>query len=411
MGSIRVNSKGLLFFDFYYRKVRCREYTRLKDTVANRRRLERVLKKIERGIQEGSFKYADYFPNSRRARLFAESASATVANTPDAAAGEQKAPNPASTLPSFYTFSNQWFSEREVGWKRSQQNKVADILNIHLNPRFGDVPVDRILKEDVLAFRGYLARDYRNGKGLSPDRINQIINVLQQILTEAADRFEFTLKLDGIKPLRVGRTQVDPLSLDEVQRFLSLVPKRYRNFYTVAFFTGMRTSELIGLKRRYVDLERSEILIRETIVQGFEDTPKTGGSERVIQMTTLVANALREEMAHSDVDSAYVFHGRSGQPLNYRNMAQRVWYPTLKKAGLRPRRPYQTRHTAATLWLAAGENPEWIARQMGHTTTKMLFTVYSRYVPDLTRRDGSAMEQILNSRFNINTGGNNNACN
>jgi integrase len=57
------------------------------------------------------------------------------------------------------------------------------------------------------------------------------------------------------------------------------------------------------------------------------------------------------------------------------------------------------RHTAATLWLAAGEAPEWIARQLGHTSTEMLFRVYSRYVPNLTRRDGSAIERLLATRF------------
>ena len=79
----------------------------------------------------------------------------------------------------------------------------------------------------------------------------------------------------------------------------------------------------------------------------------------------------------------------------HRNITQRVWHPLLRHLGLRERRPYQTRHTAATLWLASGEAPEWIARQMGHTTTEMLFRVYSRYVPNLTRRDGSAMERLL----------------
>jgi len=67
----------------------------------------------------------------------------------------------------------------------------------------------------------------------------------------------------------------------------------------------------------------------------------------------------------------------------------------LEKLSLRKRRQYQTRHTAATLWLAAGENPEWIARQMGHTSTEMLFRVYSRFVPNLTRQDGSAFERLV----------------
>ena len=65
---------------------------------------------------------------------------------------------------------------------------------------------------------------------------------------------------------------------------------------------------------------------------------------------------------------------------------------------MRRRRPYQTRHTAATLWLASGESPEWIARQLGHNSTQMLFRVYSRYVPDLSGRDGHAFEQML-SRY------------
>jgi len=57
---------------------------------------------------------------------------------------------------------------------------------------------------------------------------------------------------------------------------------------------------------------------------------------------------------------------------------------------------------AATLWLASGENPEWIARQMGHTTTEMLFRVYSRYVPNLTRRDGSTFEALLDQTLSTN---------
>ncbi|BBE11161.1 hypothetical protein HH1059_20760 [Halorhodospira halochloris] len=36
---------------------------------------------------------------------------------------------------------------------------------------------------------------------------------------------------------------------------------------------------------------------------------------------------------------------------------------------------------------------------MGHSDTKMLFTVYSRYVPNLTRRDGSAIERLLSAQL------------
>lgn len=110
-----------------------------------------------------------------------------------------------------------------------------------------------------------------------------------------------------------------------------------------------------------------------------------------------VVEALRRQFRATGNDSEYVFCNREGKPLEHNNVTKRIWYPMLLRLGLEKRRPYQTRHTAATLWLAAGESPEWIARQMGHSTTEMLFKTYSRFVPNLTRNDGSAFEKLLNS--------------
>jgi integrase len=52
---------------------------------------------------------------------------------------------------------------------------------------------------------------------------------------------------------------------------------------------------------------------------------------------------------------------------------------------------YQTRHSFASNALAAGEAPSWVAAMLGHTTPEMLFTVYARWIPNRTRRDGSAL--------------------
>ena len=98
----------------------------------------------------------------------------------------------------------------------------------------------------------------------------------------------------------------------------------------------------------------------------------------------------------------FVYVLAKGGHLQNRYISRHVWYPALKACGLLRRNPYQTRHTAATLWMAAGESPEWIAQQMGHSSTTMLFRVYSRYVPNLTRQDGSAFERILSEKFSVN---------
>ena len=51
----------------------------------------------------------------------------------------------------------------------------------------------------------------------------------------------------------------------------------------------------------------------------------------------------------------FVFCNRDGGPLDYRLVNKRVWHPILALLGLKSRSAYQTRHTAATLWLAAGK--------------------------------------------------------
>jgi len=99
--------------------------------------------------------------------------------------------------------------------------------------------------------------------------------------------------------------------------------------------------------------------------------------------------------------SEFVFCNRNGTPIDNQNFLNRVWSPLLRHLDIPHRRAYQMRHTAATLWLASGEAPEWIARQLGHTSTEMLFRVYSRYVPNLTRRDGSAMERLLKQHISV----------
>lgn len=221
-------------------------------------------------------------------------------------------------------------------------------------------------------------------------------------MNEAAERYEFNSPFRGVKSLKIQRTDIKPFSLEEVNKFIAHVRKDYQAYYTVRFFTGMRTGEIDGLRWKYIDFEKRQILIRETVVDTKMTYTKTDGSQREIYMSQPVYEALKAQREVTG-DLEFVFCNRDGNPLCHRNVTRRVWHPTLRLLGIKSRPPYQTRHTAATLWLAAGETPEWIARQMGHTTTEMLFRVYSRYVPNLTRQDGSAMERLLAEQLDKNS--------
>lgn len=387
------NETGKLVMDFTYRNVRCREQTALPDTLQNRKRVEVVLEKIKKALKNGTFQYRDYFPESALASRFDPAAAIDVGKSIQSPVN--------SSSPHFQDFASQWFKEHEIEWRRSHIRSLRSTLDGRLIPHFGQKVVSSITKSDILAYRATLAKVKGRGdkEGLSPKRINEIIGTLCQIIDEAADRFEFTTPTTNIKRLRVRKVDVDPFSLQDVQSILATVRADYRNYFTVRFFTGMRTGEVHGLKWRYVDFERRLIRVRETVVLGEDEYTKTDGSQRDIQMSQPVVEALTKQYEVTGKLSDYVFCNLMGAPLDNKNFTDRIWYPLLRHLGMTERRPYQMRHTAATLWLASGEAPEWIARQLGHTSTEMLFRVYSRYVPNLTRQDGSAMERLLASRL------------
>lgn len=411
MSSVRVRPDGRLFFEFRYRGVRCRELSALNDTPPNRKKMEKGRAKIEAQIADGSFDYSRAFPGSKMAARFANQR--VGAQAPTLAVSEALAAA-ESSLPLFSAFSNEWKLEKQVEWRIGYREAVDSILTTHLLPAFGALHLDQIDRAAVLKFRGALV-DQRNGaaasekgesKPLAPATINRIVGILRMVLEEGAVRFRFENPCLRIKRQKLQRKDIDPFTLDQMQKVLDRVRKDYQPYLMFRFLTGVRSGEAHGLKWRHVDFERREILIRETFQNGRTEYTKTDGSQREVHMSQPVYNALMSMRPKAYIDDPkscddqYVFCTRNGHPIDNTNFNDRVWKPLLRNLGFKYRRPYEMRHTCATLWLAAGESPEWIARQLGHTTTEMLFRTYSRYVPNLVRRDGRAFDTLVSGVVN-----------
>lgn len=393
MAKIRVRPEtGLLQFDFHYRGVRCREQTSHPDTPENRAVLERQLAMIVAEMADGTFQYQRHFPGSRLGQRFAmESASLLALPAP------QSQPLVLKTVtPSFSHFAGTWMAELAPTWRVATRELHRTLLDRYLLPAFSDRPLSSITRADLLQFRAELITTPRGkrDKPLAPASVNHVLKLLRAILAEAASRYDFQDPSARLKRVKVPRSDVEPFTLDEVSTILGACRTDYRNYFTIRFFTGMRSGEIHGLKWSRVDFERRQILVRETYAHGRTEYTKTDGSQRAIEMSSMVLEALQRQREATG-DGEYVFCNLNRQPLDEGNVTKRVWYPLLSLLDLKKRRPYQTRHTCATLWLSAGEAPEWIARQLGHSTTEMLFRVYSRFVPNLTRRDGAAFEALI----------------
>ncbi len=91
----------------------------------------------------------------------------------------------------------------------------------------------------------------------------------------------------------------------------------------------------------------------------------------------------------------FVFAGKTGEPLDERNIVNRHFKPVLKEAGLPIIRLYDLRHTCATLLLSAGENPKVVSERLGHASITLTMDTYSHVLPDMQEAATKKLEDML----------------
>jgi integrase len=160
--------------------------------------------------------------------------------------------------PTFATFASTWIAEHRAGWRASTQAQYADVIRCWLQPAFGAARLADLTESRV---RQLVAR--LQDAQLSPRRINYVVSVLRMIVKVALRRRLLAVNpLVDIRPLRVPKTEVDPLNPDEVDAFLRACLPFWRPYFTVAFWTGARPSELFALKKGDVDWDSETFRIR-----------------------------------------------------------------------------------------------------------------------------------------------------
>ena len=390
MSSIRERS-GKLVFDFTYKGIRCRETSRLSDTPSNRKIAKDILTRIDAEIIVGTFCYEAFFPRSKKISLFNELQAQHVTQE-------------LVTLPTVAEFTATWLQENSGGWRPTYLYKLNGMFNKYILPNLGGLKLDEVTKSDVLLFRNELvAYKKSNGKPMTSYNVNKIMLKLKAVLTEASERFNIDNVGSKVKALKNEVVEIIPLSLHEVNQFLSMVREDHHCYFTTRFFTGLRSSEVTALTWRDIYIKDSYLMVRSALVDGEIINTKTVGSYRKVELNKLVVDSLSEHKKKTQFnqDSDFVFCTQDGKYVNNNNICARVWHPMLRLLKLAPRKMYQTRHTTASFWLASGESPEWIAKQMGHSSTALLFSTYSRFIANNTQKDGSRFDAFLaNSRFN-----------
>ncbi len=264
-----------------------------------------------------------------------------------------------------------------------------------LFPALGDVPVDRLTREQVGAVIRTI-REAGKSSGIRRGVINPLRGCYQAMIE--------TKVLPGPNPCAdlkwfVGRKReaqtsgnVPFFTPDETKKvleaFKALHP-RWHPFVLTGFLAGLRFGEIAALYRDDLDVERGLLTVQRAMSSGKVAPTKTS-KVRHVKVTPALSKALRSHMEAMALDAQagqwsaesrrLMFPTTQGNPLRYNHFQEHLWTPTLKAAKIVHRKFHSTRHTYAASLLSAGADIRFVADQLGHARITLTLDTYGRHI-------------------------------
>ncbi len=201
----------------------------------------------------------------------------------------------------------------------TQQTYRRDLWTYVL-PRFGSVRLGRLSPEEI---ETWLNEEL--AKGLAPSSVHRHYRTLRRVLQTAVEKDRcFTNPCDRVRPPKVPRTEMTVLTWEQATALAEAHAERYRTLIYVAIDTGMRWSELVGLRRGKVDVARRKIrvveqLISSTTVRGYGGHRRRLGNPHGHDFRVQVRRVLADHLDRfvAPEPDALVFGNAAGQPLSH----------------------------------------------------------------------------------------------
>ncbi len=308
-----------------------------------------------------------------------------------------------------------------VAWKTWRERR--DSFERHVIPRLGGVELQKLTPAQLTALYGDLLRaGGAGGQGLSPTTVRDLHRRLRKAFADAVrwglmERNPGDLA-DPPSPkvaASARRAAMQTWDEDELRTFLEATSADpLGTLWLVAAMTGLRRSELMGLRWADLDLIASTLTVHQTVVEyagGWAptDRQKSAGSARTIHVDTDTVKALRSHRARQIEirlaaphwnDHDLVFPSEMGGVRSPGSVSV-AFRRAVAKAGVPPIRLHDVRHTHATLLLRAGVNPKVVSERLGHSSVAFTLDTYAHVIPGM---QSEAAELLATRIFRAHSG-------
>lgn len=268
-----------------------------------------------------------------------------------------------------------WAPEHGVTLEQSTRARYADVHALHVAPTLDDVPLSGIT---VGVLRRWQARLI--AEGMKPGTVHKCRTFLSSVLRHAAEAEAIPANPLALvrAPRAEHREQVLALAPVTVEHIRSALDVERAAIVSVLAYAGLRPGELRAL--RWGDVRERTILVqRGADPDGNAKATKTRAVRSVRLLAPLAADLREWRMASGRPgDDALVFPGRDGEAWtkdDWDVFRRRGWSTACRRTGLDAApRPYDLRHSFASLLLAEGRTVHYVAAQLGHSPALTLST-------------------------------------
>ena len=276
----------------------------------------------------------------------------------------------------FQKYASLYIQLNEDEWKPSYLDKNKGIVETRFEA-FKDLDIKDLHASDIKLW-------YKNINDVGNKSKRNYLSVLKGILDVALhDEVIQKNPMIHVKFPKYKAPRIHPFSADEVKMILEASKDLNFNFVyylAMGFYAGMRTGEILALKRNEVDLKKRTISIKSTRSRFGEGIPKTFGSKRTIPILDSLYPYILKMLENGN--TKYVLTNQYDRPYRDSHVFCTYWWkPLLESLRLPYRRIYDTRHTFATNMLYRKLcSPAELAQYLGHSNVQMVYEVYVSYL-------------------------------
>lgn len=287
-----------------------------------------------------------------------------------------------------------------VDLRPSTLSRYERDIRLHLLPRFGDRPLATITPREVRAWVAEMAAE-----GVPPSGINRRLRLFSRLLNAAVENEMIARSpAKGVRAPQAPRTEARFLTASEVRDLAEAINPWFRVWVYFAAYTGVRWSEMLGVRRKDVDLLRRTVTIERQLLEvqsrflGF-GPPKSAAGRRTITLPGFLATMLEDQLAEraQPGPDGLVFVNTVGNPPHSSGFTAFTWARAKRRAGLEGVRWHDLRHTAVALAIEQGVHAKAIQERMGHASVSVTLDRYGHLLPSLGERIAEGLDSAFRS--------------